>query len=179
MRSCFSITGIDDNDLSDNGRIDIHGRVADANNAREFGTNIISADGRTPGRAPIVLKDGTRMNVFPLTINVNDGDVFPAGSPVPDTGTIGRPALGIVFDPSANALPSTVRRTFGFVVTELGYVFPAPTDACTWSLFINRWQTRPENFAVGTACANAESQGAFNATGMPDGWSDTARGDNP
>ncbi len=118
-------------------------------------TNTTVANGNNP--APVTLKDGTRANFFAL--NVSD-QVWPQGLTLPDQGQIGRPALGIVYDPSANALPASVRRIFGFVVTELGYVFPAPTDGCTWTLFNARWQTTPAQFAADTACGAAGALGA-------------------
>ncbi len=104
----------------------------------------------------VVLKDGTRAHFWRFNI--------PAATPDrtiwhnhtnPGVAVTGMPALGIIFDPIATIVPRSARRTFGYIITSQGFVFPAGVDQCLIDIASDRWETRQETFTDATrfACA--------------------------
>lgn len=99
-------------------------------------------------KAPIAtLKDGTAIQVYlddtPYTLD--HLEIVPVEK-------FGAPVFRINFDPKVQGLPQSAQKNFNFIVTELGYVFPAEKDGCTWQLYNEGFTTTSKSFESGKAC---------------------------
>ncbi len=45
-----------------------------------------------------------------------------------------------------------MHKTFSFVVTELGYIYPAADDKCLWDIYDSDYTTNSKTFKSGSAC---------------------------
>lgn len=72
---------------------------------------------------------------------------------------IGKPSFKLVFDPAVSGLPKDAHKAFTFVVTELGYMFPAANDDCLWSIYTADWTTNSKTFKKGGACSLSKKAG--------------------
>lgn len=99
-------------------------------------------------KSPIAtLKDGTSIQVF-----VDDSAYKNDRLEIVPVEKYGESVFRITFDPQVQGLPKTAQKDFSFTVTELGYVFPSPSDDCTWELFENDFKTTSKDFASGAKC---------------------------
>lgn len=110
--------------------------------------------------SPIVtLKDGTSIQVYADNTSYT-GDAATMIAPE----KYGVPVVRIRFNPQIQGLPNIARHTFDFSVTEIGYVFPANVDVCTWALFNKNFSTTSADFQEGASChsntANATPSGS-------------------
>lgn len=97
----------------------------------------------------IKIKDGTSMYAYPLSNYDEQKDI--------NTYKVGEVVFGITFDPNVNGLPKTNQKSYDFVVTELGYVYPNKNDICTLTIYNNDYQTTSKIFKEGSACALKKS----------------------
>ena len=90
------------------------------------------------------IKDGTSMVVYPLE-NYDEQEEI-------DIFKVGEVVYGITFAPNVNGLPNTAQKTYDFVVTDLGYVYPNKNDECMEAIYKADFETNASNFKKGTAC---------------------------
>ena len=62
-----------------------------------------------------------------------------------EASKVGSGAFILLFDPNVTGLQKDIHRTFSFVVTELGYMFPAANDSCLWDIYGNDFVTKFKN----------------------------------
>lgn len=99
-------------------------------------------------KAPIaILKDGTAIQVY-----LDDTSYGTEHIKLVPVEKFGAPVFRINFDPKVQGLPKSAQKNFNFAVTELGYVFPAENDGCTWQLYNEGFTTTSKSFADGKAC---------------------------
>lgn len=104
-----------------------------------------------------VMKDNTKVQAYLLS--KNDSAVNWSGKETTykmarlvDSTKVGEPSFKLVFDPAVTGLPNAAHKAFTFVITELGYMFPAANDDCLWSIYTNDWTTNSKTFKSGGAC---------------------------
>lgn len=95
----------------------------------------------------VTLKDGTSIQVYADSTSYS-GDAKKMVAPE----KYGEPVVRIRFNPQIQGLPKVARHTFDFSVTELGYVFPANNDVCTWALFNKNFSTTSADFQEKASC---------------------------
>lgn len=99
-------------------------------------------------KAPIAtLKDGTAIQVY-----LDDTEYTEDHLEIVPVEKFGAPVFRINFDPKVQGLPKSAQKNFNFIVTELGYVFPAENDGCTWQLYNEGFTTTSKSFESGKAC---------------------------
>ena len=64
----------------------------------------------------------------------------------------GEPVFILSFDPEVTGLPKKVHHNYNFVVTELGFVFPAADESCLWEIYNNKFVTNSNTFSESGAC---------------------------
>ena len=105
-----------------------------------------------------VMKDGTKVQVLPLSTYTGAADWSTNNGPYKDnmrmisSNKVGSGAFVIVFDPAVTGLTKDAHRAFTFVVTELGYMYPAATDDCLWSIYADDYVTNSKTFKGSSAC---------------------------
>lgn len=90
------------------------------------------------------LKDGT-------SVRLTAANGLPAGVNVAQTGAA---IQNVVLNTNVTGLPAGAHRSFTFVVTENGYVFPSTADPCLLLIIQRNFVTNTKNgtYNLGTAC---------------------------
>lgn len=96
---------------------------------------------------PIVqIKDGTEFRAYMLDTNYDEDDEI-------NTAQVGEAIWGIAFAPKVNGLPKAVQKSYKFVITELGYVYPdRSVDNCMAGIWDAEFMTTSKTFKEGSAC---------------------------
>lgn len=104
------------------------------------------------------LKDGTyvsfsmcQQNNGTISDNACKGDVEGRGKGIFGTNKVGNPVYKLSFDPNVGT-PNSVQHNFTFVVTELGFVYPAANEPCLWNIYNNKFDTKAKMFKKGASC---------------------------
>lgn len=117
--------------------------------------NIASTDSVTK------LKDGTYMRLG-LIAQDSEATVLPetGGDITVDYEKVGEPVFAIEFDPAVTGLPDSVQKTFTFVVTELGYVYPHGNDGCLEAIYQADFASNANTFRenINAACTTTSTQ---------------------
>ena len=104
-----------------------------------------------------VMKDNTKVAVIPLSADSDaakwaDKSTTNSKMQLINKAKVGEGAFIILFDPNVTGLPKAVQKTFSYVVTELGYMFPAANDDCLWQIVDEDYSTKSSTFKEGTHC---------------------------
>ena len=98
----------------------------------------------------VKLKDGTFFTVSLVGDNATGQDGVLDGSNNADIAVdftkVGEPAFVFNFDPRVTGLPAAVQKTYSFVVTELGYVYPNNQDNCLEAIYNADFSTNARFF---------------------------------
>ena len=71
----------------------------------------------------------------------------------------GSPSFVITFHTNVQGLPKEVRSSFDFVVTDIGYLLPRPSDTCMQYLYGNGFAVNAKDFNTSTGkCAIVEKK---------------------
>ena len=89
----------------------------------------------------------TTINDTACKINI-DGQ----GKDIFGTNKVGNPVFKLSFDPNVG-IPAKVHHNYTFVVTELGFVYPAADEDCLWGIYNNKFDTNNKTFKDGSACS--------------------------
>lgn len=107
-----------------------------------------------------LLKDGTRIKVEADNLKAWSG----AHKDVLDARKTGMPAIKIAFEPKVTGLPKATQKRYDFVITELGYVFPAEYDKCLWTIYDDNWVTNSKTFKNNASCQAEVPSGTNSGT---------------
>ncbi|MBR6127167.1 type II secretion system protein [bacterium] len=104
------------------------------------------------------MKDNTKVQALLLSendpaVNWSKTDTTYKMARLVQTKKVGEPSFKLVFDPAVSGLPKDAHKAYTFVVTELGYMFPAANDDCLWSIYTDDWTTNSKTFVKGGACS--------------------------
>lgn len=110
-----------------------------------------------------LLKDGTFILFEKCTSEAKDGtitikddacktDITDQGKGIFGTNKVGNPVFKISFDPNVG-IPAQVHHNYTFVVTELGFVYPASDEDCLWNIYNNKFDTNNKTFKDGSVCS--------------------------
>lgn len=117
-----------------------------------------AGEGGTAVTLPTVkLKDGTwfQVSLAPATGATGASgildDADTADIPV-DFVKVGEPVFVFDFDPKVTGLPNAIQKTYSFVVTELGYVYPNSQDNCLEAIYNADFATNARLFRDTAAC---------------------------
>ena len=95
------------------------------------------------------IKDGTSFIVYPLADYKEHESIDPY--------KVGEVVFGVTFAPKVNGLPATAQKSFDFVVTDLGFVYPNENnDKCTKAIYNSDFLTNASFFKEGAACAKGK-----------------------
>lgn len=98
----------------------------------------------------VKLKDGTFFTVSLVGDNATGQNGVLDGSDGADIAVdftkVGEPAFVFDFDPRVTGLPAAVQKTYSFVVTELGYVYPNNRDNCLEAIYNADFSTNARFF---------------------------------
>ncbi len=124
--------------------------------------NEIGTDGKSTGKKVNVnlvgvMNDNTKVTVIPLSADSDaakwaDKSTTNSKMQLINKAKVGEGAFIILFDPNVTGLPKAVQKTFSYVVTELGYMFPAANDDCLWQIVDEDYSTKSSTFKEGTSC---------------------------
>lgn len=107
---------------------------------------------------PIILKDGTSLLAY-MDTGYDEEKI-----PDLNVSQVGEVVFGVAFAPNVNGLPKAVFKSYRFVVTELGYVYPdRQNDKCLSAIYDNDFVTTSKTFAITsdvTACTNLTTSGS-------------------
>lgn len=89
----------------------------------------------------VVIKDGTSFIAYTIDHDYPENDEI-------NTDQVGEAVWGVLFAPEVRGLPNAVNKTYSFVVTELGYVYPdRENDPCLSAIYDADFQTNSQTFA--------------------------------
>lgn len=102
-----------------------------------------------PNNAVIVkIKDGTEFQAYAFDTDYDEPDEI-------NTRQVGEVIWGISFAPKVNGLPKAVQKSYQFLVTELGYVYPdRANDDCVGEIWDAEFLTTSKTFAEGGKCVD-------------------------
>lgn len=106
-----------------------------------------------------LLKDGTRIKVEADDLKAWSS----AHKDVLDARKTGMPAIKVAFEPKVTGLPKATQKQYDFVITELGYVFPAEYDECLWLIYDDNWVTNSKTFKNNTSCQKEKPSSTKNS----------------
>ena len=137
----------------------------------EIGSSVTNEGGGTPSTTNLnaaLLKDNTY-------IQYSKPENAPT-SPYTDSSKTGNGVFTLTFDPMVAGLPGAVQHTYLFVVTEMGYVFPATSDTCLDAIYNADWITTANMYKQGAKytpgrTGSAISNACFKSTGGSTGGS--------
>ncbi len=105
------------------------------------------------GKPILHLKDGTSLVAYSVADDGNNGP----DQKIIDTDKVGDAVFTLRFSPNISGVPKSAQQSFYFVVTNLGYVFPDQTDACTLDLYQKGFDVKAYDFKKDAACNTNKS----------------------
>lgn len=129
------------------GTVDYYSFVADKHpefksGSRELPTNI----------TPLRLKDGTELVAYMLD-SVSAYTADETGIEGLNPSQVGVPVFGVSFAPNVNGMTKSAQKSYDYVVTELGYVYPNTTDdKCMETLAEADYAVKGTHYADGANC---------------------------
>ncbi len=134
-------------------------------------TQINNASNTVSTANDLELKDGTRVSFALAGENDQDEETYPLRK-------YGAASAVVTFQPVVAGLPSTVHQAYRFTVTELGFAYPNPQDACNVALYKDLdYRTKSSDFKANKLAAscveeNAQGGGDGNNGGDANGGND-------
>lgn len=105
-----------------------------------------------------MIKDGTFVKYADAASSDHNTTKYPVA-------TYGQPIIKFTFSPGISGLPASAQKQYDFVVTELGYTFPATTDTCLTDIYNKQWITKKNDYKSGTNCYKTSGQSDLKVSG--------------
>lgn len=101
---------------------------------------------------PLRLKDGTELVAYMLD-NISEYTAEETGIEGLNTSQVGEPVFGVSFAPNVNGMTKSAQKSYDYVVTELGYVYPNTTDdKCMETLAEADYAVKGTHYKEGASC---------------------------
>lgn len=103
-----------------------------------------------------VMKDNTKVALLPISADSDaanwSSNTTNKKMKMIEASKVGSGAFILLFDPNVTGLQKNIHRTFSFVITELGYMYPAANDDCLWDIYGSDFVTNSKTFKAGSSC---------------------------